>query len=207
MHGINGSPANFTALIANLDRRRFQPWDYYYPSGVHLGAIADHLNETMAKLEVRHRNPRLAVVAHSMGGLVSRGFILRDAKTATAQHISLYVTLSTPWDGHKAADFGVKHSPFVVQVWEDMVPGSKYLKSLYERPLPSGMAHHLLFTFKRVSVMNPESNDGVVSVASQMYALAQREAVRFYGFDDTHDGVLSNKEASSLLNNLLAQSY
>ena len=207
VHGINGSPVNFASLIANLDRRRFQPWVYYYPSGIHLGAIADHLNETMAKLEVRHHFTRYAVVAHSMGGLVSRGFILRVAQTATAQRIPLYVTLSTPWEGHEAAKFGVRHSPFVVQVWRDMVPGSEYLKSLYARPLPGGMAHHLMFTFKRKSIINAESNDGVVSVASQMPAQAQREAVRSYGFDDTHDGVLSNKEASSLLNNLLVQSY
>ena len=207
VHGINGSPANFTSLIANLDRRRFQPWVYYYPSGIHLGTIADHLNETMAKLEVRYRFPRFAVVAHSMGGLVSRGFILRDAQTARAQRISLYVTMSTPWEGHKAARFGVEYSPVVVQVWEDLVPGSGYLKGLYARPLPSGMAHHLVFTFKRSDTSLGESSDGVVTVASQVYAKAQREAVRLYGFDDTHVGVLSNKEASSLLNNLLAQSY
>jgi pimeloyl-ACP methyl ester carboxylesterase len=205
VHGINGSPANFTYLIEHLDRRRFQPWVYYYPSGVHLAAIADHLNQTMAKLELRYRFPRFAVVAHSMGGLVSRGFILRHAQTAKAERIPLYVTLSTPWQGHKGAEIGIKYSPAVVRVWIDMAPGSDYLKSLFASPLPAGMAHHLVFTFKGSA--SGESGDGVVTVASQMYPEAQREAVRLYGFDDTHDGVLSNKDASALLNDLLARSY
>lgn len=205
VHGINGSPANFTYLIEHLDRRRFQPWVYYYPSGVHLAAVADHLNQTMAKLELRYRFPRFAVVAHSMGGLVSRGFILRYAQTARAERIPLYVTMSTPWEGHKGAEIGIKYSPAVVRVWIDMAPGSEYQKSLFARPLPAGMAHHLVFTFKGSA--SGESADGVVTVASQMYPQAQHEAVRLYGFNDTHDGVLGNKEASALLNDLLARSY
>ncbi len=205
VHGINGSPANFSYLVEHLDRQRFQPWVYYYPSGVHLAAIADHLNQTMAKLELRYRFPRFAVVAHSMGGLVSRGFILRHAQTARAERIPLYVTMSTPWEGHKGAEIGIKYSPAVVRVWIDMAPGSDYLKSLFATPLPPRMAHHLVFTFKGSS--SGESADGVVTVASEMYPQAQREAARLYGFDDTHDGVLSNKEASALLNELLARSF
>ena len=205
VHGINGSPANFAYLIEHLDRTRFQPWVYYYPSGVHLAAIADHLNQTMAKLELRYRFSRFAVVAHSMGGLVSRGFILRYAQTASADRIPLYVTMSTPWEGHKGAEIGIKYSPAVVRVWIDMAPGSDYLKSLFATPLPRRMAHHLVFTFKGSS--SGESADGVVTVASQMYPQAQHEAVRLYGFDDTHDGVLSDKEASALLNDLLARSF
>jgi pimeloyl-ACP methyl ester carboxylesterase len=205
VHGINGSPANFAYLIEHLDRSRFQPWVYYYPSGVHLAAIADLLNQTVAKLEARYDFPRFAVVAHSMGGLVSRGFILRNARTASATRIPLYFTLSTPWEGHKGAELGVKYSPAVVRVWEDMVPGSAYQKSLFASMLPRGMAHHLAFTFKGSA--SGESGDGVVTVASQLYAQAQQEAARLYGFNDTHDGVLSNKEASALLNELLSRSF
>ena len=49
-------------------------------------------------------------VAHSTGGLVSRGYLL----------------ISTPWGGHKGAETGVKRAPVVVRVWRDMVPGSEY---------------------------------------------------------------------------------
>ncbi|HEX9184357.1 MAG TPA: hypothetical protein VF876_13975, partial [Burkholderiales bacterium] len=55
VHGINGTPANFRALIERLDRQRFQPWVYYYPSGGALDTIADHLTQTLRTLQVKYR--------------------------------------------------------------------------------------------------------------------------------------------------------
>lgn len=207
VHGINGTPASFKQLISNLDRKRFQAWVYYYPSGLHLDVIADHLNETMTKLQVRHRVARFAVVAHSMGGLVTRGFVLRHAETSTSSRIPLYFTVSTPWGGHKAAESGVNASPIVVDVWRDMVPGSPYQQSVFAKPLPAELQHHMAFTFQRKSSSFGESDDQGVTVASQLMVPAQTNAVRMYGFDDTHVGVLRNPELSRLLNELLAKSF
>jgi len=207
VHGINGTPASFKYLIDHLDRKRFQAWVYYYPSGLHMDVIADHLNQTTTKLLVRHRVERFGVVAHSMGGLVSRGFILRHAQSSRSSRIPLYVTISTPWGGHKAAESGVKTAPVVVDVWQDMVPGSKYQQSVFARPLPSGMQHHMLFTYQRKTSSFGESDDQGVTVASQLASPAQSNAVRLYGFDDTHVGVLSNPDVSRLVNELLDRSF
>jgi triacylglycerol esterase/lipase EstA (alpha/beta hydrolase family) len=148
---------------------------------------------------------RYAVVAHSMGGLVSRGFVQRRARGAQAGSIPLFVTMSTPWGGHKAAQTGVNTAPVVVRVWYDMAPGSEYQKSLYAAPLPEGMRHHLIFTFKGSA--SGESGDGAVSVASQLLPQAQRDAVKLYGFDDTHTGVLRDPQVSLLVNQLLAETF
>jgi len=156
---------------------------------------------------VRHRVERFGVVAHSMGGLVSRGFILRHADSSRSSRIPLYVTISTPWGGHKAAESGVKTAPVVVDVWQDMVPGSKYQQSVFARPLPSGMQHHMLFTYQRKTSSFGESDDQGVSVASQLAVPAQSNALRLYGFDDTHIGVLSNPDVSRLVNDLLDRSF
>lgn len=203
VHGINGSPANFQPLIERLDRRYFQAWVYAYPSGVRLEQVADHLNQTMAKLQLRHHHDRFLVVAHSMGGLVARGFLLRHAATADAKRVPLFVSMSTPWAGHAAAEAGVNWSPVVVDVWRDMAPGSAYLRSLFEHSLPQATRHHLMFTHLRKSSSFGASNDQVVTVASQLAPAAQREAQRLYGWDDSHDGVLSNASASAQLNELL----
>ncbi|APV51517.1 hypothetical protein BWI17_18570 [Betaproteobacteria bacterium GR16-43] len=203
VHGINGTPANFTYLIEHLDRSRFQPWVYYYPSGVRLAYVASHLSQTMAKLQLRHGFTRYAVVAHSMGGLVARGFIQRYAQAGGAEQIPLFVSISTPWAGHRGAELGVKTAPTVVWVWEDMVPGSAYVKSLFAQPLPAATAHHLLFTFNRKEASFGGSDDTLVSVASQLDPAAQRNAARIYGFDDTHMGVLRDAEVSKVLNELL----
>ena len=207
VHGVNDSPARFSPLIARLDRKRFQPWLYSYPSGVGLSDIADHLNQTMAKLRLRHRVPRFAVVAHSSGGLVARGYLLRHAADKRAGNTPLFVTISTPWDGHKMAELGVKYAPTVVRVWYDLAPGSEYLRSLFERPLPADISHHLLFSYRRDSSTYGESADQTVTVASQLSTMAQRESARIYGFDDTHTGVVSNAEMSALLNDLLEKHY
>jgi len=205
VHGIQGTPASFEHLAGKLDRSRYQPWFYYYPSGVHLSEIADHLAQTVAKVTRRHSHERIVVVAHSMGGLVARGFILRHARNAGAAKIPLFVTISTPWDGHKAAEIGVKRAPVVVRVWEDMSPGSEYLRGIFAQPLPSGTSHHLLFTYRRDSTSFGASDDEAVTVASQLLMAAQANAVRLQGFDDTHVGVLRNNEVSALLNRLLAE--
>jgi len=161
----------------------------------------------MAKLELRYRVSRLAVVAHSMGGLVTRGYVLRAAENKRPVSIPLYLTISTPWGGHKGAETGVKTAPVVVHVWRDMAPGSEYQKAVFAQPLPTGVNHHLLFTFNRKSSSFGESDDQSVTVASQLLPSAQRGAVRIYGFDDSHVGVLRNAEVSTLLNGLLAASY
>src|SRR5262249_18575955 len=76
-HGINGTPQNFRTLIAKLDRKRFQAWVVYYPSGARLDTLVTWLNELYTRLETSLHFDTAAVVAHSMGGLVSRGFVLR----------------------------------------------------------------------------------------------------------------------------------
>jgi pimeloyl-ACP methyl ester carboxylesterase len=206
VHGINGTPANFHYLIERLDRSRFQAWVYYYPSGLHLGTVAGHLDQTMTKLKHRYGFQHFAVVAHSMGGLVSRGFIQRHAN-GTDNDILLFVSLSTPWGGHKSAELGVKTAPVVVHVWRDMAPGSEYQKSLYVVPLPPALQHHLVFTFNRKSASFGESDDHSVTVSSQLLPQAQRDATKIYGFDDTHTGVLRNAQVSMLINQLLEQQH
>lgn len=205
VHGISGSPANFRYLIEHLDHSKFQAWVYNYPSGMYLQAVADHLNQTISKLQLRYQMPRFAVVAHSMGGLVARGFIQRHATSGGTSRIPLFVSIATPWDGHSAAALGVKYSPAVVHVWHDMAPGSDYLQSLFAVPLPSEIQFHLIFTFQRDSSSFGQSDDHTVTVASELRAAAQADAVRLYGFNDSHEEVLDDPAVSNLLNKLLAE--
>ena len=45
VHGINGSPRDFALLVSRLDRKKFQPWFIYYPSG--LGARRRHVRHAL----------------------------------------------------------------------------------------------------------------------------------------------------------------
>jgi pimeloyl-ACP methyl ester carboxylesterase len=193
VHGINGTPQNFRTLIERLDRRRFQPWVYYYPSGAALPQVADHLTQTMRKLQVQYGFASFAVVAHSMGGLVSRGFLQRYREGGGGAAVPLFVSISTPWDGHKAAEWGAKAPIGSARVFTDMAPSSEYLRSLYGRD--PGVPHYLLFT----------SNDGTVTLESQLRDAARKGAVNVEGFHETHMGVLEAAAVSARLNELLAR--
>jgi len=201
VHGVNGTPRDFRTLIERLDRSRFQPWAYYYPSGAELAKVADHLTQTMRKLQVQYGFTSFAVVAHSMGGLVSRGFLQRYREGGGAA-VPLFISIATPWDGHKGAEVGVKTAPQVVRVWIDMSPGSAYLKSIYEKD--PGVPHYLLFTFRQEGVSLGEASDGTVTVASQLRPAAQQGAVRVEGYNETHMSVLEARAVSDRLNALLS---
>ena len=209
VHGINGNPSNFRRLIERLDRAKYQPWVYYYPSGARLDVISGHLDQTINTLRLQYGFPRLHVLAHSMGGLVTRGFLLRNQSSQSQAKVPLYITISTPWGGHQGAAVGVKYSPAVVRVWNDMMPDSPYIHGLFfetrggdevRRPLPAGTKYHLLFGFKN---SGGESSDGTVTAASQLDEGAQMDATRLYGFDETHTSILESERVSQLVNRLL----
>ena len=150
VHGIGGYPTEFKYLVGKLDRRRFQPWFAYYPSGLDLDRVADGFARWMQVLQVRCGFRRLVVVAHSMGGLVARAFIERvagDHAAPTINGIDTFVSISTPWGGHTAAALGVEHAPEVVPAWRDLVPGCPFLESLMGHPLPPGVRYYLFFGF------------------------------------------------------------
>jgi triacylglycerol esterase/lipase EstA (alpha/beta hydrolase family) len=207
VHGIDGSPDNFRYLIERLNRQRFQAWVYYYPSGARLGLIAVHLVHAVSQVELHYRMPTLVVVAHSMGGLVAREFLLQ--RQSDRLYIPLFISLSTPWGGSSAAQIGIDLSPTVVRSWHDIAPASSYLQSLFytqsdaRRWLPAVTQHQLLFSFKKGSNSFGQSSDQVVTVASELRAEAQDEAAGVYGFDATHTGILEDPQVSVRVNKLL----
>lgn len=206
VHGIGGTPLEFETLIAALDRKRFQPWVLYYPSGARLEGIVGWADQLLTRLEVEYRIRRAAVVAHSMGGLVARGLVLAHHETSAADPIRMLVTISSPLGGMPSAGAGVERSPIVVRSWYGLAPGSPWLEGLYyrdatsrtqRRRLPEQVAYHMLFGFRG------DSGDGVVPIASQLRAEAQEEALTVRGYDSTHVGILVNPAAAARVSQLL----
>ncbi|MEI7927258.1 MAG: alpha/beta hydrolase [Verrucomicrobiales bacterium] len=204
VHGAAGSPQDWKFAMEKIDRRRYQPWFYFYPSGGRLENAASILNEGIESLHNRYGFERLNVVAHSMGGLVSRRFIVKNAIEDRQDYIRTFLTFSTPWGGHEAAAMGVKWAPAVVPSWRDMEAGSDYLDHLFDQRLAGKVNCHLFYSHraKRSAVM-PAENDGTVSVASQLRLEAKAEAVSVQGYDEDHVSILSAsaplKRASQIL--------
>jgi pimeloyl-ACP methyl ester carboxylesterase len=192
VHGAAGSPQDWRTAMEKIDRRRYQPWFYFYPSGGRLEAAAGALNEGVKRLHERFGFQRMDVVAHSMGGLVSRRFVIKNVIEDGNGYIRNFITFSTPWDGHEAAAMGVKWAPTVVPSWYDMKQGSDFLDHLFDRRLKGKVNYHLFYSHhaKRSPIM-PAENDGTVSVPSQLRAEAKAEASSVQGYDEDHVSILS----------------
>lgn len=202
VHGIEGSPRAWRPIVEKLDRARFQPWFLSYASGLPIEANARYMFGAISQLRLLHGFDSLYIVAHSMGGLVSQAFI-DSYRAGRGKYLKLFVTISTPWGGHDAAQLGVDYAPAVVPVWRDMVPGSAFLAGTEKNDNFVGLPYHLLFSYRGGGLPSRTANDGSVTVASQLNPSAQSRADKIHGFDAGHVEILSDVRAIELLNTIL----
>jgi pimeloyl-ACP methyl ester carboxylesterase len=203
VHGIQGAPANFEPLIANLDLTKYQPWYFSYPSGLRLSLIANGMFQFIEVVQRRYSVKSLHIVAHSMGGLVSRGALNLCIADGDCDYVESLTTISTPWNGVASAKAGVEWAPTVVPVWRDMDPDSDFVMTMFDRPLPSKLPHNLLFGFHVDSFFGADSSDGVVTLASQLRQEAQAGASVIRGYDEGHVSILGNNDVADLVNALM----
>ncbi|MBT8045085.1 MAG: hypothetical protein KJO79_09055, partial [Verrucomicrobiae bacterium] len=86
-----------------------------------------------------------------------------------------------------------------------MAPGSSYQDALFKRSLNGLVQHHILFGFRgKGSYSLPKSNDGTVSVASQLKPEAQLDAAKIYGFDEDHVSILENRAVIKLVDHIIS---
>jgi pimeloyl-ACP methyl ester carboxylesterase len=204
VYGAAGQARNWRPIFEGIDRSRFQPWFFNYPTGMPLEHSAGALAGCLRQLHERFRFRHLFVVAHSMGGLVSRRALLRSLESGGTEYLALYVTISTPWGGHRAAEQGVARAPAVVPSWRDMVPDSDFIQAVFARPLPPSLPHELFFSFSGRSGLMRENNDGAVTLESQLDIRAQDAARRIRGFDQGHVGILFDPGVIQTLDAVLA---
>lgn len=205
VHGAGGFPQQWESMIQGLDRSRFQPWVLHYPSGLRLGLIGDVLEKYLTELQLKHQFKEMVIVAHSMGGLVSRFALNQHLVNSKENFIKLLITISTPWQGHRAAAFGVKQSPLVIPSWYDMVADSPFLKSIHRTALPPEVEFDLFFGYRGDANRNGELGDGTVLLSSMLDADMQKAATRIYGFDADHRNILTNQDVVQQLNQVLVK--
>ncbi len=202
VHGAKGSPQDWRYFFENIDRTRYQPWFFYYPSGASLKTMANLLNHKLWDLQLRYRFKRLYITGHSMGSLIVRSLLVDSGKYYP--FVKLFVSISSPWGGVRSAEFGVKHSPAVLPSWQDMQPEGEFIKSLFRAKLPSDVGYYLLFGFK--NGINPllPNGDGVIAMSSMLDLRAQSEARFSYGFNEDHTSILTSPEVLKLYNSILS---
>lgn len=202
VHGINDSPKSWELFINKLDLSEQQVLLFHYPSGFSLEASAMVLANLMEELYQRGGNKNIHVIAHSMGGLIAKRFIQMHQDRGVAENIDKFISISTPWNGHKAAQLGVESAPVVVPVWRDMATNSVFLKNLEEDGLPKHIKHLLIFSYAGQKGSD-EANDGTVTLSSQLSDIVQEQTYESIGVNEDHVSILQSDKVAIKINRFL----
>ncbi len=151
VHGVKGSPQDWVSFLIRLDRKRYQPWYFYYPSGMRLPLLSKILYEKLTELHKEHGFKRMCLTAHSMGGLLTRSMLTSNDFDEKNSFISLYITLATPWSGFESADTAISTSPRILPSWIDVASRSIFIKKTLGRSLPESIPY---FLFHKESLYN-----------------------------------------------------
>jgi pimeloyl-ACP methyl ester carboxylesterase len=203
VHGASGSPRIFRFMADNIDRNRYQPWFFHYPSGLPLEKISHFLDRLITYLYDKYEFEELYVTAHSMGGLVARSFIIKNAFEGGNDYIKLFVSISSPFGGLETAKKGVESAPAAIPSWYDVVPGSPFIEKIFSQPLNTKIDYYLLFSHKGDCSYFMDNNDGSVTLRSQLDLRAQKDAIARWGFDEGHVTILFSEEVLELYNDIL----
>ena len=200
VHGVDATPRVFSTIISGLDNKRYQVWVYFWPTGMPINYSAWSLEEALEEMKELFKFDRVDLIAHSMGGLMSRAAINLRSEDGRPPIVDRFITISTPWHGQATAQWGLDMSPFVIPSWEDIAPSSIFLEQLYLTQLPLSTRHILLFSHKGYNVFPPGSGDTCVSLESMLYYPVQDNAKKVYGFDETHSKILESDKLISIIN-------
>lgn len=201
IHGAGGTPRGWRYFVNHIDRSRFQPWFFYYPSGSRIDGMSYLLLWKLTNLKAKYQFKTLYITAHSMGGLVARSFIVNYS--TYFPYVTLFISLATPWGGDKMAEYGVKQSPAVIPCWIDMQPQGKFIKSLYKMKLPEYVNFYMFYGHRGSRNPFRSNNDGTISLSSLLDSRPQSEAEMSYAFNEDHATILTSKEVLAQYNAIL----
>jgi len=136
IHGIGGSSSEFAVMIERLVT---DGWPRDYLTAIQFpdprwGCNVDNatiIEQTVRDVIARTGQPRVDIVAHSMGVLSSRHYLKMLGGTA---FVNTYVTLGGMHHGDRSACL----NPLPVCVWQEICPTRPFLTALNDPPATPG---------------------------------------------------------------------
>lgn len=201
VHGATGNPAGWKFFVNHIDRTRFQPWFFYYPSGARIKSMSYLLFWKLLNLQIKYQFDKMYITTHSMGGLVVRSFIMDYGRYCP--YVKLFVSLATPWGGDRMAEYGVKQSPAVIPSWIDMQPEGEFVESLYRSKMPETISFYMFSGHRGGRNPFQSNNDGTITLSSIFDLRPQAEAKMSYTFNEDHASIVSSKEVLAQYNTII----
>jgi len=134
----------------------------------------------------------MAIIAHSVGGLTTRSFLTRFVSDKQNNFVRLFVTFATPWSGFGIADASQTMIHKSIPVWVDLGTQSNFIKSTMEAKLSPHINHYIFYGINDKICGDKALDNRAVACA-----------VRSFGFDCTHDTILSNRKVFFKFNEIL----
>jgi pimeloyl-ACP methyl ester carboxylesterase len=201
IHGAGGTPRGWKYFVEGIDRTRFQPWFFYYPTGARMRSMSYLLLWKLANLQIKYHFDTLYITSHSMGGLVARSFIMDYSEGFP--FVKLFISLATPWGGDKMAEYGVRQSPAVIPSWIDMQPEGGFIQSLYRAKMPERVRFYMFYGYRGSRNPFAANNDGTISLSSLLDRRPQAEAEMNYAFDEDHASIIDSKAVLDQYNTII----
>jgi len=206
IHGTGGTPRDWKFMVDGMDRSRFQPFFFYYPTGLpldKLGTLLEQIIDYIGNNSKNHTND-IVLVAHSMGGLITLSAINKLSQKGFPAYLKMYCSFSTPYGGSDPARYWENKTPIMVSAWRDIATKSEFLENLIHQPFPKKLPFYLFFSYNDPSTIKPRDNgDGVITLRAQLEPSVQAAATKVIGFDATHMGILNSQAARASFFQLL----
>jgi pimeloyl-ACP methyl ester carboxylesterase len=182
IHGAQGSPQNWAYFMFRLDKNRYQPWFFYYPSGIRLSLASRLLFESLLDLRKKYGFKTVCITAHSMGGLITRDLLTRYDLKQNGIDVKIYMTLASPWTGFDSANMAFMFPSKKLPIWYDVTSTSSFINQALRAQLPPTISYYLFYG-KEDSVARGTALD------ERAYGGAKEK----FGFDVDHDSILSDR--------------
>ena len=182
VHGARGTPQDWVYFLIRLDRRRYQPWFYYYPSGMRLTLATSLLYEDLSELHKKYGFRKMGIAAHSVGGLIARSLLTRYDLDEPDGYVRLYATFATPWTGFPMADVATAIPQKKIPCWYDVGTQSPFISRTLNAHLSQRVNHYLFYGRHDRVAGNGATDQRAVSNARGAFA-----------FDCTHESILSDR--------------
>ena len=192
VHGVAGTPQDFKYLVNGMDRKRYQPLFYFYPSGMPLQKLGSLLSGiiTVLSKEKQFGVKKMIIVAHSMGGLVSLSALNELCLNGAPDYLKGYISFNTPYGGVEMAKKALENAPAVIPAWRDVASNSPFLEKLYQGTSARKIPFYLFFGYE-----TNKSSDGTITLQSQLEHKVQLTAHKVLGFNASHVGILNDNQA------------